>query len=393
MSSLSRLAERIGLQPVMRTLEGGGDPTGVSIEKPVTQQGSVVCNCRTRTNLKYLRSSCMNQYVRALSDQMSALKEREKYEDDPTDDNMVVLVDGIDITRKNLFVYRTPEATEGAYAVAPHELAFRDPNDTQVSMTPGVRIDPVVFTSFNNKIVDPLNPPSFMGVVDKPEDLRMQRNKLPDTSVVAVAGTRNLVLHNREGITGYAGDKLAYRLPQPPQVDNAGRFVRTKNNKYRGIPADKVVPEVVPMNYAENGNGNCHTQILDHLMNGEEGHKLFEHLAPIADFLTQACSTVDREEQEYYSGLRECLDKWTDQVDVKDDESNHLTERVLTRLAPPGRAVGSNRDLATFLIRITFLVSRSISRQVAMQQCQTIGTLLVNTASGESAEVLVHKTF
>ena len=63
----------------------------------------------------------------------------------------------------------------GAYAAAPH--------DTQISMAPGL-------------CIDPLNPPSVMEVVDKPGDSKQQ-------------------------------------------VD-----------KYRGIPADKVVPEFVPMSYS-----------------------------------------------------------------------------------------------------------------------------------------------
>lgn len=394
---MDALARGLNLVPLSYT--GSPYENGVSLGKPVTQQDSVVVNCVTHSNLMRKRQNEISALQRTLSlveSRPKRLLSTTDMDDDEEEESSGALerrANALYPRREYRIVYKTDGATEGCYVVAANELAFRSPEDTAVSHTPGVRQDPTVFTSFNNMVLDKLNPPSFVGIVDKPGDMHKGSQMLANTAVVAASGMRNAVFSNVEGLTAHAGDLAAFRWPEPPTVSKDGRVVRQKRTSaFIGTPAEKLMAQIIPLNYHETGCGNFYTQILDFLLNGEEGHKLHEYLGLVGDFVEEVLNVSDNETTATASERAETkMNEWAEILNLEDGELQLLTKKVVSKRIGDKTVAPNVKRMLDGTVKLVFLMARTLAKQQELLQKHTIGTFTANAANNTTAEILLHK--
>ncbi len=399
--------------------------TMIDLDKPPTHQASVTINCRTHRDLQERREEGIRRMQDAdismipeeeplNSEEVAELnKDDDSYEVGDADYDPIAVEFLRNIRRSTVrrrlmcrtrgrsgpVTYYTPTVGGGVYALANHDLAFRDPSDNQLSRESGVRVDPYVFSSWNNLYFDPNNPPICVGITDTPGDLKKGTQIRHDGAVVAAAGTRSTPYWNVDGTPGYAGDRVNWRPPVPPRSRNGKLLPMPQGGCLAGTPEGKLLPQLVAMNLAETGNGNHYTQLLGYLLGGSKDQQLHEYLSLTAASLEEQVEGFANQVEPaglsplFLSKARKAQKNWADNLEFNELETDIVVDKYIEVLGleeklPEGSI---RRQMAEWVIKQTLLLARTHSRQTHLQATTSVGMLMSNTASGTVAEINIDR--
>lgn len=292
------------------------------------------------------------------------------------------------------------------------ELVFVDENDPKSeSLVYGSNTEIKVVPSFNGALIRKGQRPKFLGLLDGPLGiLRAGISSISEPrSTVVIHGKRALVYANRTHTPAYVGDRLRFVLPHLYDKKADGTIEELEIPVHEaGAPLGKVVPEILPANYTEQGDGNPYTAVYEHICHGHNNGKddaaemdtLKGELAPMKTFLDGLITSKADNTEDFLNDAEALLDKWSDKLSANSpfyDQAEHHKDAADAYVSRGHHARGNDavdnveqiHRLKVLLVRTMMLSTRTHGQYVEEYNASIFAFNLKPAINACGTEVMV----